>query len=333
MRRFVVPVLLLSLASLPVLAQSTLPGDEKTEALAADLHALSRIVDVAKNLHDNRQVISAIIDENIEALREKRADGTYRWAALQREEGGRASDQKPVQKVETEKELQTITVSAPNAYRILIVAPRKRNLVSANNRVFVRNIFVESTSVAGTTTKVDLPVNVWVNPGDTHGIALPDIGKSVRATAELAVESGNKQAVAEVVILEAKLVDDPQSPYFPAIRRLLQLREITKADNIQRGALKTITDEAILGIPGELKTRAAEQQRAIDARTAMVSTGQTKGSITAADATPDVSNELSEIRRLLAGTLDEQTEARQRLQALSEALAPVTPPPAQEPAP
>jgi hypothetical protein len=169
-------------------------------------------------------------------------------------------------------------------------------------------------------------VNVWVNPGDTHGIALPDIGRSVRTTANLGVESGNKQAVAQVVLLEAKLVDDPQSPYFPAVRRLLQLREIAAADNIQRGAMKTIIDEAILGVPGEMEARTAELQRAVEERRTLLASGQTRGTIAAGDATPDVIHELSEIRRLLAGTLDEQTEARNRLHMLSEVLMPASKP-------
>ena len=324
MRTPAITVLVFSLVCPALVAQSTLPRDSKVESLQRDLHALSRIATVAKDLRDNRQVILAIVDENIESFREKREDGTYRWAAPEREEGGRVSEEKAIQKVETEKELQTISVAAPNAYRILIVAPRKRNLVSANNRVLVRNIYVESTAFSGTTTKHELPVNVWVNPGDTHGVALPDIGKSVRATVELAVESGNKQAVAEVVMLEAKLVDDPQSPYYPAVKRLLQLRDIAKASDIQRGAFKTIADEALLGIPGEMEARAAEQQRAVEQRQSQLASGTAKGSIVAGDATPDVIHELGEIRRLLGGTLEEQSEARNRLQSLTEALTPAT---------
>mgnify|MGYP006196074359 CR=1 FL=1 len=314
-------IALVSLLSFPVLADTTLPRDEKIEALAGDLHALKRITAVAKELRDNRQVILAIIEENIETLREKREDGSYRWASLQREEGGRVSDEKPVVKVETEKELQTITVAAPDAFRALIIAPRKRNLISANNRVFVRNLIVETTPAGASPVRYELPVNVWVNPGDTHGVALQEIANA-RVTAELGVESGNKAAVAQVALIQAKLVDDPTSPYFPAVKRLLQLREIASAEHPQRGALKTITDEAILGIPGELEARAAEQQAAIEARKHLLTSGENKGSIAPGDATTDVLHELTEIARLMAGTLDEQAQARQRLEALKVALTP-----------
>lgn len=326
--RVVLPALLLFL-TFPAFSQTAMPRDEKVEALAADLHAISRIADLADEIRDNRQVLLAMIDENIETFRDKREDGTYRWAALQREEGGRVSEEKAVQKVHTEKELQMISVTAPNAYRVLIIAPRKRNLVSANNPIFVRNILLESTGTGGVTTRHDLPVNVWVNPGDTHGVALPEIGASVRATVELGVESGNKAGVAQVALIEAKLVDDASSPYFPAVKRLLQLREITAAEHIQRGALKTIADEAILTIPGEMEARTAELQRAVDERKTMLTSGETKGAITAGDATPDVIHELSEIQRLLNGTLDEQAEARRRLQGLTDSLGPKV---AQQPA-
>lgn len=322
MRKFSTLVVALSLA-IPAAAQ--LPRDEKVQTLAKDLHAILRIAELAKDLRDNRQVILAMIDANIESMREKRDDGTYKWAALQREEGGRVVEEKSVQKVESEKDLQKITVSALNPYRVLIIAPRKRNLVSANNRVYVRSVSVDATGFDGVQAKHEIPVNVWVNPGDTHGVPLPDISKSAHVTAELGVESGNKAAVAQVALIEAKLVDDPTSPYFPAVKRLLQLRDIASGNDIQRGALKTIADESILAIPGELEARAAEQQRAADERKAMVSSGVLKGAIQAGDATPDVLQELTEINRLLAGTIEDQSTARQRLQALSESLAPPRP--------
>ncbi|HUP48459.1 MAG TPA: hypothetical protein VNA04_06690 [Thermoanaerobaculia bacterium] len=322
MRPLVVPLLALALFPFPGQSQSTLPLDEKVEALAVDLRAISRIATLAKDLRENRQVMQAMVEEHIDSLREKRADGTFRWASLQREEGGRVSDEKRVRTVESEKELQTITVSAPNAYRIQITAPRKRGLFTGNNRVFVRNIIVESTPFSGAPSSYTLPVNVWVEPGDTHGVVLPDIGKNVRATAELGVESGRKQAVAEVAIFEAKLVDDPTSPYFPAVRRLLQLREIVNAGAIQRGPLKTIADEALLEIPGEIAARAAEQQRAIEQRKMMLSADEAKGTIQPGDATPDVVHELSEIQRLLSGTIEDQAEGRRRLEALAKALGP-----------
>lgn len=306
-----------ALALLAVTALAQTPGDPcPSSALRSDLHALARVADLSKNLPESRQVSLAIIDANIESLRERRDDGTYRWASLQREEASRVSDEKAIEKVSTETELRNVTVSAPNAYRVEVRAPSKRSLVSANNRVYVRNISVDTTSFNGQTSHQEIHVNAWVNPGDSTGVALLEIGKSVKATAELGVESGDKKAVAEVALVQAKLVDDPTSPNFPAVKRLLQIREIAAAKEIQRGPLKSTIDEALLSLPGELEKRAAEQARALEERKSA------NGAITPGDASPDVTKELGEIARMMNGTLQEQGDARARLQQLIESLSP-----------
>jgi len=298
------------------LAQPTMPRDAKIDVVASDLRALSRVATLAGDLDRARQVMLAIVDDDVETLREKRADDTYRWASLQREEASRVKDQKAIERVNTEKELREVTVTAPHAYRVEVSVPTKRSLVSANNRVYVRNVFVDSTGFDGKTTHHEIPVNAWVNPGDANGVALPEIGKSVKATVELGVETGEKRAVADVALIQAKLVDDPASPYFPAVQRLLRIREIAAAKEINRGALKAVVDEALLSVPGELEKRAAEQAAAADRR------NQTKGAIVAGDASPDVVAALQDATRLLGGTLQNQTDARAKLNALIEALQP-----------
>lgn len=290
--------------------------------LADDLHAMARITALATNLNDTRQVMLAIIDSDIETLRMPRGDGTYQWASLQREEGGRVRDEKTIEQVSTEKELRYVTITAPNAYRLVVTVPKKRGTFAANNRVWIRNVLVDSTGFDGKTTHQEIPVNAWVNPGDANGVALAEIGKSVKATAELGVESGSKAAVAEVALLQAKLVDDPTSPYFPAVKRLLQIRELTAAKEINRGYLKNAVDEAVLSMPGELEKRAAEQARLVEERKRLAESGELKGAIALGDATPDVTNALAEIARMMNGTLEEQTEARAKLDALITTLKP-----------
>jgi hypothetical protein len=311
------------------LAQSTppqpagapaMPHDAKIDAVASDLRALSRVATLAPDLNDARQVMLAIVDDDVETLRERRADETYRWASLQREEASRVKDQKAVERVYTEKELREVTITAPRAYRLEVSLPTKRNLVSPNNRVYIRTVFVDSTGFDGKTTHQEIPVNAWVNPGDANGVALAEIGKSVKAMVELGVETGEKRAVADVALLQAKLVDDPASPYFPAVQRLLRIREIAAAKEINRGALKSIVDEALLSVPGELEKRTAQQAAAIDRRKQMAASGETKGAIVAGDATADVVAALQDVSRLLGGTLQDQTDARAKLKTLIDSL-------------
>lgn len=323
MNRFaLVPVLLLLAVSAAALDPA---ADKNITMLANDLHALGRVTAVAKDLPESRQILLAIVDSDVETLRMPRGDGTYQWASLQREEGGRVKDEKTVEQVSTEKELRYVTVTAANGYRVEVTLPRKRGTFAANNRVWVRNIIVDSTGFDGKTSHQELPVNAWVNPGDSTGVALPDIGKSVKATAELGVESGSKAAVAEVAVVQAKLVDDPNSPYAPAVKKLLQVRELAAARDINRGAIKNTVDEALLTLPGELEKRTAEQEEAARVRKQMAESGTTTGSINLGDATPDVVNELTDIARMLSGTLQEQTDARAKLDALVAKLKPALP--------
>jgi hypothetical protein len=289
-------------------------SDPRVEQVASDFRTISRIATLANSLNDTRQVMLAIVDNDLENLREKRPDDTYRWASLQREEASRVKDQKSIERVSSEKELREVTLTAPNAYRVEISVPTKQSLLSRNNRVYIRNVLVDSTGFDGKITHHEIPVDAWVNPGDANGVALPEIGKSVKATVELGVESGEKHAVADVALLQAKLVDDPASPYFPVVQRLLKTREVITQRDLNRGLLKTTVDESLLSLPGEMEKRTAEQAAAMERRK------QPAGSIAPGDASPDVLATLQEISHLLGGNLQDQTDARTKLQALLDSL-------------
>ena len=120
MNRFaVIPVLLLLAIPAAALEPS---ADKNITMLANDLHALARVTDVAKDLGDSRQVLLAIVDSDVETLRMPRGDGTYQWASLQREEGGRVKDEKTIEHVHTEQELRYVTVTGANGYRVVVTA-------------------------------------------------------------------------------------------------------------------------------------------------------------------------------------------------------------------
>jgi len=304
------------LAALMITAVVAATPDARVDQVAADFRALSRIAQLTNNLNDSRQVMLAIVDNDLENLRERRPDETYRWASLQREEASRVKDQKSIERVSTEKELREVPISGANGYRVEVSVPTKQSLFSSNNRVYVRNVLVDSTGFDGKITHHEIPVDAWVNPGDSNGVALPEIGKSVKATVELGVESGDKRAVADVALLQAKLVDDPASPYFPVVQRLLKTREVLTQKDLNRGFLKSTVDEALLSLPGEMEKRSAEQAAAIERRR------QTTGAIAVGDASPDVVAALQDVVRLLGGNLQDQSDARTKLQSLIDSLQP-----------
>ena len=303
------------------LAQTT----QSPANLHEDLRTLARVVSVSKDLAELQPVLRAILDEDIEKLRDPRGDGTYRWASLQREEESRITEEKGIDRVSTESDLQSVSVSAPRAYRLLITAPAKRNLVSSNSRIFIRNTVVDSLAFDAEGTRREFDVNVWINPGESHGIALPDIGRIVKATVWLGVESGNRKAAVNVALLQAKLVDDPASPNYPAVRRLLDVRRRAMEDDVRKGDLAAAIDEALLSLPGEMERRRVQTEDNRTARSARAQKGTLSGSIRNGDATPDVVAAIEDIARLTAGTLEQQQLARVRLQDLIELLKPAYP--------
>lgn len=301
--------------------------DRRIETVTVDLKALGRITSLAKNLYDTRQVMTAILDENVEQFREPQGDGTYRWASLQREEASRIKEERTADKVQSESELTKVTVSASKAYRAVINVPRKRGVFAENNQVYVRNVIVEWTAFNGRRNQQDIPIDVWIKPGDSHGVALPEIGKSVKVVAHVGVEKSDKRAVVEVALLQAKLVDDPANPNFPVVRRLLGIRALLEKDQIKRSDLKTAVDDAILALPGELQKRFSESEAEAAQRLERARSGQMRGSVSFGDATPDVVAQLEEIGRLLSGNYEEQSRAREKIQALIELLRAPTPTP------
>jgi hypothetical protein len=293
--------------------------DDKADLVASDFRTLSRIASVADNMNDARQVMRAIVDSDIESLREKRPDDTYRWASLAREEASRVKDQKTIERAYTEKELREVTLTGTNIFRVEVSLPTKQSLIAKNNRVYLRNVIVDATGFDGKVLHHDIAVDAWINPGDAAGAALPEIAKTVKVTVELGIESGGKHAVADVALIQAKLTDDPASPHFPAVQRLLHIRDVLGQRDIDRALLKSTVDEALLAMPGELEKRAAEQTATAERRK------QPSGTIAAGDASPDVLAALQEVSRLLGGTLQDQTDARTKLQALVDSLQPKTP--------
>lgn len=289
-------------------------------ALAVNVKALQRVITLSSDLKQSRQVITAMVNEDIETLREPIGNGVYRWASLQREEESRVSVEKPVETVQSEEKLTEITVSAPRAFRVQIDVPKKQSTVRANNRVYVRNVIADWTSLSGQTTRTEIAANVWVNPGDGHGVALPEIAGSAKVTVELGVETGSKKAVANVSVLQAKLVDDPNAPHYTLVTRLLDIKRQIAEKEPRRGDLKSSVDEAVLIIPGELKERIAAYAAQTGDRQAAALSGIAKNKIEFGDATPDVTFALSEVNTLLGGTLEQQTQARDKLKTLIETL-------------
>ncbi len=295
---------LLFTLSLSVTSLSGQGSDPRIIRLTDDLKTIHRVLEVTREADEVRKPLLAIVDDQIAELREKRADGSFRWAYLEREEGARTSEEDGVEKVFTEPGLQKIAVSAPGAYRFAVTVPMKRNLVSANQPIFVRSAAVEITGFDGRTTRSEQKIEVWIKPGESRSFPLSEIAKSARVVIEAGVESGEKKGVARLSLLQARLVNDPKGPFFDSLQRLDAIRGRMAADKIRKDELRTLVDEALVKLPGEMERR-------------MARTGAGPSTIT---TTPEVLVELERISALMTGDLQRQAEGRERLAALLRQL-------------
>lgn len=299
--------------------------EKRLSDIGVDFKAIYRIAELCDDLDACKPVVRKMINMNLESLREPRKDGSYRWASFQRIEESRVSEEKEVLRVFSEAQPEVIEVAAKNAYSVVIAAPKKRSTFSANNKVNVVKVVIEATGTDGVVRSSEVPVNTWVNPGDSHTVPLPDIAVSARARVYLGVESGEKKAVANVALLQATLVDDPQSPYFPATKRLVSLKAIVARKDVSRGDLKAVSQEAVLELPGELQKLMQLREAQIARLRQFAESNETTGMIALGDATPDVVHELRKTAELMRGTAAEQDQGRAKLDEIIAKLAPPAP--------
>ncbi|MBI2212670.1 MAG: hypothetical protein HYU52_03415 [Acidobacteria bacterium] len=300
--------------------------EKKMSDVAVDFKAIFRMAEFCDNLEPCAPVIRKVVEQNLDMLREPRSDGSYRWASFQRVEAGRISDEKEILKVSTEATLDTIELAGKHSFSVVVTAPRKRSLISANNKIFVRDVIAEITSGDGKIRTAEIPVGVWVNPGDSHSVPLDEIAASARVKVNIGVESGTKKAVASVALLQAGLVDDPLNPHHPAVKRLNVLNSIVKEKPVNRGQLKATAEEAVLELPGEMEKLMKLREIEVKRMRELAEGGEATGVVAIGDATPDVVHELGKAAKLLSGTLTEQEEGRKMLDSLIQQLSPPPPP-------
>lgn len=293
---------------------------QRVSDLGADLKAFDRMAEFCDNLDPCAAVIRRVADENLEMLREPRGDGSYRWANLQRIEAGRRSSDGEIVKVHSEAELDTIAVAGQRIYSAIISVPKRRTMFSSNNKVWVRDLVVESEMVDGRTRTYEIPVGEWIEPEDSRTVPLEDVALKARVVARLGVQTGNTKSAAEVTILEASLVDDPRNPYYPFVRQFKGIGEVVAARRPDRSQLRTLTREAVLNLPGEMERLVALREERLETMR-REERGEDEG-IVVGDATPDVVHEMQKAATLLAGTATEQQEGRAKLEKLIEKLLP-----------
>ena len=273
-----------------------------TAQIALDARVVDRVAEVSKR-DLPRDLLRRMMEDDIELLRGKRSDGSYAYASHDRMEASRNSASFSI---EDAKKSSRLELKGSWVYRLVISAPSRRMLVTRNHHVFIEKIEIEYLPEGAASSKVQtLDVNGWIEPGTSRNVDLEQIAR--QATARVYVHADPEgYGNIELALLEAKIFDNPDSPYADAVNSAKAIVRGVENDDVP--SIRAMAQRMANGLGGVIPSEAREPLPAGDSsRSAPL--GMTQA--------PDIAAELQSIEDLLTGT---EAERRQGLDKLHQLL-------------
>jgi hypothetical protein len=207
MKRF----LAIALLSTAALAQAPAPMTR----VADDGLVIHRVAEASKK-DLPVELLKRIVNEDIDLLRGKRPDGTYEYASYERFEGGRITGSHSVQP--RADKMATIEMRGTNIYRVIVEVPSRRMLVRKNVAVWLERVDVDMVPEGSKQTDVrSFEVKAWLQPGEIRPIDLPVIARQATVKVIATVDAKGGYGNVDVALVQAKIVDLPDSPYAEAV--------------------------------------------------------------------------------------------------------------------
>jgi len=279
-------------------ATSTVP----TAQIALDARVIDRVAEVSKR-DLPRDLLRRMVEEDIELLRGKRSDGTYAYATYDRMEASRKEQD---YSIEDAKKSARLEMRGAWIYRLIITSPARKLLVTHNRHVFIERVEIEYLPAGSTSSKVQtLDVNGWIEPGTSRNVDLNEVAR--QATARVYVHADPEgYGNIELALLEAKIFDNPDSPYADAVASAKAI--LRGLDNNDVPSIRAMAQRMANGLQPTAPAVASVDVIAPRTEPAPAST---------ATPAPDVAAELQSIEDLLTGT---EAERRQGLDKLHQLL-------------
>ncbi|HEX2123745.1 MAG TPA: hypothetical protein VHL59_19110, partial [Thermoanaerobaculia bacterium] len=183
--------------------------------VAEDALVIDRVAEASKRDLPT-DLLERIIAEDIDALRGKRADGTYEHATYERFEAGRTTQSFSIQP--RSDKMQTVEMRGAFIYRVIVDVPQRRLVVRRNRPVWVERVDIEYVSQDNSQTRREsTDIKAWLQPGEVRPIDLPVVARqaTVRVVATADAEGGYGNL--DVALVHARIVDNPDSPYADAV--------------------------------------------------------------------------------------------------------------------
>jgi hypothetical protein len=201
-------LLLIAVLTTPAFAQPTV------SKVADDALVFDRVGEAAKRDLPT-DLLKRIVIEDIDILRGKRPDGSYDYAKYERFEAARLESSHSINY--RKDRMETVEVKGSWIYRVIVEVPTRRLLVRKNRPVWLERVDVEYVPEGSTAPRREsFEVKAWMQPGETRPFDLPEIAK--QATARVIATAEEKgYANLDVVLVQARIVDAPDSPYAEAV--------------------------------------------------------------------------------------------------------------------
>jgi hypothetical protein len=289
------------IAALLFAAATTAASPLPAAQIALDAHVIDRVAELSK--HDMpRDLLRRMMEDDIELMRGKRADGSYAYATHERLEADRKSESFSVQDPDKSMRME---LRGSWVYRLTLNVPSRRLLVTKNKHVFVERVEIEYIPEGATSSKVQaLDVNAYLEPGVSRNIDLDQIARQATARVYAHADPDGYGNI-ELALLEAKIFDSPDSPYADAV---------ASAKAILRG----IDHDDVPSIRAMAQRLAHDVEPAAAAPTPALAPAVATSSVdvVAPRADADMLVELQAIEDLLTGTEAERRQGLDRLHQL-----------------
>lgn len=295
-----------------LLTATNLAAQIPAARIAADAHVIDRVAEASTN-DLPKDLLKRIVNEDIDLLRGKRADGTYQYAAYDRMEAGRKSDSFSIDPEHKESVLELRDVFP---YRLIVNVPSRRMMVAKNHHIYIDRVEIETLPQTSSEKKFQtVKIDAWLEPGNAKTIDLGDIGKQATARVYAHAEAGGYANVT-LTFIEARIFDEPSSPYADAVE---SAKAILKAvDHGDKSSIRAMAQR----IAGAFPTSSAAVSAAIAAPPATIAAtpAASQVNVTAGREDPETLTDLQAIEDLLTGTEAERRQGVDRLHQLLRRL-------------
>jgi hypothetical protein len=285
--------------SIVIAAVSTLTAAQVAR-VSDDAKAIDRVVEMSRGHDVPTDILRRLVNEDLDALRGRHPDYTYDFASYERMEASRVRDSFSVEPTGEDK-LTRVESKGDFVYRIVLEMPSRRMVVTRNRPVFVDRLEVESIPISSSVKKSKtIDVKAWLQPGGSKVIDLDEIGRHTTVRLFARAEAKGGYGNIDMVLIEARVFDNPDSPYADAVA---SAKSILKAlDHDDNASMRAMAQRIVADLqPTQSVARPAA----------------TTPEVT---APPDVTGELAAIEDLLTGSETERRQGVDRLHQLIRRL-------------